>query len=314
MTYSSGGIIQATDFNTFVGSASSTTTTELNAIWGAGTGDMGYGQTIGDTAPVVGGSDPSVSDEVTAPQWSTLLNRINAMRQHQGAAAPYTAGDIPTTGDLVEVVSNIQTNINACYTNRHSYGAAGTTTNGSNFTWTINLAAGTFTGSQNRVLTWPSAAEMRYFFNAGGQVTFRIVSADNTDNDTRGNTVESWLESNLNNITVRAKTTSYGGATSYPTWGTSRGRYDLSTGASTLFNYEPGGTYGTTNSVRLNALVNNASIDSATSMTFNLYVAVLQGYNNSTTYTDTINVIHRIDIIEPSTTYLSKTWSVPTIT
>lgn len=312
MAYSSGGVIEATDYNTLVGASNSTTTTQLNAIWGVGTGDMGYGQTISDTAPVTGGSDPGTSSEVSAAQWATMLNRINAMRQHQGAAAPISVGEIPVTGSVIQVVNNIQTNINACYTNRHSLGAAGTTTNGSNFTFSLSLAAGTFTGSQNRTVTWGSADAMRYFFNAGGQIIYRIVSADNTDNDTRGNTVEGWLESNLNNITVRARSTSFGG-TSYGTWGTAKGRYDLSNVAQTLFKYEPGGTYGTTDSVRLNAQVNNADPNSATQLTFNLYIAVLQGFNNSTTYTDTVNVIHRIDVVEPSTTYLAKTWSTPTI-
>ena len=37
MTYSTGGLIEATDYNTFA--------TNLNAIWSTGSGDSGWGQT-----------------------------------------------------------------------------------------------------------------------------------------------------------------------------------------------------------------------------------------------------------------------------
>lgn len=339
MSYNTGGLIEATDYNNLVGASNSTTSTQLNAIWGAGSGDMGYGQTVANTSAYSGTIDPTTAtgsteqvtagaSAVTAQQWGGLLARINAVRQHQGAAAPFSSGDIPTTGELISVVSNIQTNINSCYTNRHAFGATGSTTTGSNFTYTASLTTSTpYTSSfTSRTVTWASAAEMRYFFNAGGQIIYRIVSANNTDGDSRGDTLESWLENNLNNITIRAKSTVYGG-TSYGTWGTSKGRYDLTTGAATVFKYEPGGTYGTTDSVRLNVLVNNNDAAVANQMSFNLYVAITRGPNNSgagsgqsptqatadAQDTDTVSIIHRIDVVEPSSTYLTKTWSVPTI-
>jgi hypothetical protein len=37
MTYASGGLIEAVDYNNFAAS--------VNAIWGTGSGDRGYGQT-----------------------------------------------------------------------------------------------------------------------------------------------------------------------------------------------------------------------------------------------------------------------------
>ena len=40
MTYSSGGLIQASDYNTFTTSAGG-----LNDIWASGSGDKGWGQT-----------------------------------------------------------------------------------------------------------------------------------------------------------------------------------------------------------------------------------------------------------------------------
>jgi hypothetical protein len=43
MTYSSGGLIQATDYNGFVGGA--TTAGTINYVWSTGNGQFGYGQT-----------------------------------------------------------------------------------------------------------------------------------------------------------------------------------------------------------------------------------------------------------------------------
>ena len=61
MTYSSGGLIQATDYNTFI----STGTPNINNIWGTGSGDSGWGQT---SIATVAGPSPGPADLVTATQ------------------------------------------------------------------------------------------------------------------------------------------------------------------------------------------------------------------------------------------------------
>jgi len=64
MTYSSGSLIQAADYNTFAGN----TTAGLNRVWSTGSGDAGWGQT--DIATV------STSGVVTATNWATLVNNL----------------------------------------------------------------------------------------------------------------------------------------------------------------------------------------------------------------------------------------------
>ena len=46
MTYSSGGLIQAVDYNTFAqgGASADNNVANINTIWGVGTGDKGWGQ------------------------------------------------------------------------------------------------------------------------------------------------------------------------------------------------------------------------------------------------------------------------------
>ena len=43
MAYSQGGLIAATDYNNFVGTA--TTSGTINYVWSTGNGQFGYGQT-----------------------------------------------------------------------------------------------------------------------------------------------------------------------------------------------------------------------------------------------------------------------------
>jgi hypothetical protein len=64
MAYSQGGLIAATDYNTFING-----TNQLNTVWGTGTGDAGYGQTALSAV--------SSSGKVTATQWASLINTPN---------------------------------------------------------------------------------------------------------------------------------------------------------------------------------------------------------------------------------------------
>ena len=73
MTYSVGGLIQATDYNGFV---STTASGNVNGIWSTGTSDRGYGQTALATVSAAG--------LVTATQWANLVNTISSIASHQG--------------------------------------------------------------------------------------------------------------------------------------------------------------------------------------------------------------------------------------
>ena len=76
MTYTSGGLIEATDYNGF---ASTTSGANVNNVWGAGSGDSGWGQPT--TLSTV-----SVTNTVTATQWSDLNNRISSMGSQTGTS------------------------------------------------------------------------------------------------------------------------------------------------------------------------------------------------------------------------------------
>lgn len=155
MTYSSGSIITASDYNAFL--------TSLNNIWGVGSDNFGYGQT---ERPYV-----SNGDTVTAAQWTTMINLINSLASHQ-ATPILSMGATPQSGNLVEALNNVDYNIGQLNT-RHLYAA----TNGTQYTsWTGQNSKTSYTAPGYSVITftttvnWSSASQARYFFNAGGRI------------------------------------------------------------------------------------------------------------------------------------------------
>ena len=124
MTYTQGGLIQATDYNGFV---STTAGANVNDIWSTGTGDKGYGQSALATVSAAG--------TVSATQWAGLVNNISAMASHQGTTI--TARTAPVTGDLIEILSNLNTDLTSITDNRGNAAASGT-------------EVGTFTGPSLR--------------------------------------------------------------------------------------------------------------------------------------------------------------------
>ena len=101
MAYTSGDNILDTHYNGFA--------TSVNSVWGAGSGDSGYGQTSTVSAVAAGNT-------VTAAQWTTLLGRISSMASHQGSSI--TAISNPSAGTTISAFTAISTNITTVTNNR----------------------------------------------------------------------------------------------------------------------------------------------------------------------------------------------------
>jgi len=163
MTYSVGGLIQATDYNGFV---NDTVGANVNATWGSGTSSAGYGQT----------SIPSVNttNTVTATQWASLVNTIAAMANHQGTTI--TARSAPTAGTLISVLSAVNTDITNCYNNRGNAIAVGsqyTAWTGTN-SKTAATSGASWTITFTNTVTFADSNAARYFFNAGGLIKLDV--------------------------------------------------------------------------------------------------------------------------------------------
>ena len=149
MTYSTGGLIQASDYNSFAAN--------VNPTW-----NTAYGQTTVANVAQAG--------TVTATQWATLNSSIAAMGAHQGTTI--TSRTNPTAGTVISILANVATDIASCSTNK--YNAA---SQGSQYTaWTGTASKTSTTGSGNQpwtitfthTVTFANATAATNFFAAGG--------------------------------------------------------------------------------------------------------------------------------------------------
>jgi hypothetical protein len=321
MTYSSGGLIQATDYNGFV---STTAGANINATWSTGSTNSGWGQTA---IPTV-----SVGGTVTAAQWASLVNTLSTMGSQTGTTL--TSRTAPTAGQTISVLAAVNTDITNCYTNRGNAVASGTqygtfsgatsktTATGSGQTaWTI-----TFT----HTVTFASADAARYFFNAGGIVRINYgKSSTGTDMDPDWNTLAGWCGSI--NITGGAQTIAaqaYTGTTrlggtggTQTTLATGTGWFALSGVATTLFQLNSSTSPYTGEYIRTQASATSTVLTLTTTWvsdgsTGPGTTADISGgtatSSPSTTITGTAPTT-LVTYIPPSTTYLSNSWGTPTI-
>jgi len=163
MAYSSGDLILDDHYNVFA--TGSTTGTpnpaipNVNTLWGVGDFDQGYGQNT-----VVSSVSPGTT--VSATQWASLMNNINLMSYHQ----PTTINPItdPITGDEIDAITTMQSNINNIALSRFN-----ATANGSPELIATNRTTSWDTSvDMTTTITFGSYDQMRFFFNAGGVMKF----------------------------------------------------------------------------------------------------------------------------------------------
>jgi len=238
MTYVSGGLIQATDYNGF---ANDTSGANVNGVWGAGTGDRGYGQstTLATVSP--GGL-------VTATQWASLNSRISSMASHQGTTI--TSRTSPVVGDTIAILAALNTDLTNITNNRGNAVANGTEVG--TFSGTTSKTTATGSGSSawtitfTHTITWASADAARYFFNAGGRIKWITgKTADSTAADTEWNDLANTLDGTIfitgGTATQRIAgadytgTTKVGGTGSPNILATTTGWFDLTTSDTNLY-------------------------------------------------------------------------------
>jgi hypothetical protein len=328
MAYSQGGLIQATDYNTFIGTSPSSTVNTINTVWAVGSGSAGYGQSAL--------SSVSVGSVITATQWASLINTLNSIRTHQtGSGSGISA---TTAGSKIDYLSTLSTQITNGYNGRLSFAsnsAVSTSVGGSLSTaWSVAVAdAGSNPPASATSLTtlsrafgvrcaFASADQARYFFNAGGRLKLNCSGTQNASTTARTNEVISMLGFLGGVATFNANTN--GGRTgtggTLGTNDTAKGYYTATYNAnvtlvaitSTTTNYTTDtasiavsttGTKGSNNDNGLN--VDFWITLSTTSGT----PAPQFGFNDSIG----VNVIRTIDVSYPETTNISNTWGTVTV-
>ena len=290
MAYSSGGLIQATDYNGFASS--------VNTLWGTGSGNYGYGQST--TVPTVA----ATTDTVTATQWATLIARMQSMQQHQSNNTTGVPGQ-PTAGSIITYLSTVSSCISTITGNRiltYAYGTPITLSN-SNATGWVTSATKTYT------YTFASANQARYFFNCGGYVSIN-TSGTTMSANSKSTYWSSFLTAGLNNFGLFASgSTRLGTGYTQNTFLSSQGFYNLTTTPTVYLQLtdSPSSADYTSNYLQVLCSVNAGG----TVVTITLYAVDAAGDTFDDTVTGTFGTQGYIGV--PETTYISNTWGTPTI-
>ena len=324
MTYSSGGLIQATDYNTFT-----TTSGGLNDIWATGATDKGWGQTA-FTSATAGGT-------VTATQWAALVNNLSSAGSQTSTAL--TARTAPTVGDTISILAALSADITSVTTNRGNAAASGTEYGV--FTGTTSKTTATGSGQAawtitfTHTVTFASADQARFFWNAGGIVRLKYGKSSNTtDNDPEWNTLAGWCGTiNLTGRVAGAAQTiagqSYTGTTrlsgtggTQTTLATTTGWYNLTGSPTTIFQLNNSTAPYSGEFIRTTATATSSTVltlvttwvsdgSSGAGTTANITGGTATA-SPSTTITGTAPTT-LVTYLPPSTTYLSNSWGTPAI-
>lgn len=313
MTYSSGSLIIDDDYNIFAtGNADGSgdnNVANLNTVWGTGTSDKGWGQ-ASPVAAVTAGST------ITATQWATLVNRMTTEANHTGTSI--TAIAAPSAGNLIEVFTALSANITSIFNGRNNAAAVGTTTtlNGAvtrSTAWATSVTA-------THTVTFSSAAAMRYFFNAGGRITWSCSRSGGSTNDKNTSWTNLCTACGTLNWTTGTSTqtiagssytgtTKVGGSGSPTTLLTGTGFYDLLTTDTEVFKQFSSTYLYTANYITVNVKLNN-SPGSSTVMTITVLFSDVEATPEENVDGDLTSTV---TAVAPSTTYLSDTWGNPTL-
>ena len=315
MTYTSGSLIVATDYNGFV---NDTAGANVNGIWATGATDKGYGQTAISTV--------AATNTITATQWASLVNNLASLGSHQGTAI--TSRAAPTVGTTISILSAVNTDLTNCTTNRGN--AAGS---GSQYTgWTgtnskTSSTTGAFTITFTNTVTFSSAAAARYFWNAGGLVKIQVgKSATGQTGDPEWNDLATtlcgaiFISGRVNSAAQTIAGTSYsgtkqvGGTGTPATLATTTGWYDLTAGAGATIVYKQFADSSpyTSNYIQhtmeryTNALIIRTTWVNAEGDTISGGTAA----SGATVGTAPCTIV---TYYPPSTTYLTAAWGTPSV-
>jgi hypothetical protein len=324
MTYSSGSLIQATDYNTFT-----TTSGGLNDIWASGSGDKGWGQTAFTSA--------NTADTVTATQWAKLVNNLATSGSQTNSSL--TSRTAPTAGTTISVLSAVATDIATITTNRGNAAAVGTEYGTFSGTTSKTTATGsaqtTWTITFTHTVTFPDANSARYFWNAGGLVRLQYgKSSTGTDIDADWNTFAGlcgsiYVSGRVNSAAQTIAGTSYTGTTriggtggTQTTLATTTGWYQLTSTPATIFQLNNTASPYTGEYIRTTAAATSSTVLTLVTTWFQPAVSAAGTTCNisggtataspSTTITGTAPTT-LVTYIPPSTTYLTNSWGTPTI-
>ena len=325
MAYTTGGTIQALDYNLLAWGGNTTNTytsatNNLAVVWGIGTGGYGYGQDVSAISALTAGTT------VTATQWASLVYTLNKTLGHQSGTAALLTGAVQggnigiVAGATITAFANVASSITTINTNRASFNSTrSSVVTGTSLDGTWNTATPT-TFQQVRTVTFTSADTMRYFFNAGGRINLALTTVSGTDNAKE----TSWtnlLNNGIGTISLDYTTSARSG-TGYTltTDGSATGFWDLTGGTDyTLIKLTDTTAAYNVNFVEVLAKVtgvggSNGGLGTVITFTINYSDGAADtSYDLITPDAINMTMRTRIDYLKPETTYLADVVSTITI-
>jgi len=316
MTYTSGGLIEATDYNGFV----STSSANVNGIYSTGSGDAGYGETALSTV--------SAGTTITATVWADLVNKLTTIGNHQGTSI--TSRTAPVAGNTISILANVATDVTNLTTGRGNAAASGTQYTA----WTgTSGKTGTTAGVNSTIVfthtvTFSSANAARYFWNAGGLVKWQVgkTSTGNLGdaewNDLAGTLCGTiFISGRVNNQTANIAGTLYTGTTKSGGTGTpntlttTTGWYQLTTSNTIIYKQFADTAPYTNNYIQIQAKTGNTG--TTLDLTTTWYNAEGDTFSGGTAPSGTTfgtGPATIVTYLPPSSTYLTTaSWGTPTV-
>lgn len=301
MTFAAGQRIQSSDYNTM--------SNNLASVWGQGTGNKGWGQNVSPIGPVTSAL------QVTATQWSSLLQTTNSALAHIGSPLISTAG--VTAGSPILYIAALDTGVNTVLSAESGYSPLSRTDGAANNA--VYTGAWGNTGNRGllftHTVTFSSGNAARYFFNAGGRLalSFSRTGGSATQRNTEWSSLATQCgQWRYSAVRVQRQGGS-GTATIYP----STGYWNTNTSASTqITQYDDGYLSGysayTTNYIAMYASLSGTSLNggrpTVTLQTF--WINTWSNVNQQEVDGTTTSLV----IQSPALTYISNTWGTPTVT
>ena len=304
MTYSVGGSIQSVDFNNLV----ATNNPSINQIWGPGSSDTGYGQTA---IPTV-----TTGSIVTANPWQSAVSTIANIALHQGTTITPLA--VPTSGSLIAFYAAIQNNITTINNSRLNLAASGTDiTSSATRTASWGQGQGLPLIQSTATVTFASAAQARYFFNAGGTVRLSYSRTGGTGNPQ--DLAWTQLLTDVGTLGLPAVNTAqtiagaayqgltkFGGGGEAPSPYVRNGFYGIGSTPGLVFRQSVAGSdVYTSDHIEISIGGNGTAVVTILSK----FVDTVPAENATITGNLTVNVTVR----PPATTYITNTWGTPVI-
>jgi len=311
MTYSSGGLIQATDYNTFV--------SNVNTTW-----NTFYGQTALSQAA-------STGQTVPATQWTTLFNTITNMAAHSNTTL---SPSLPSqsAGATITALANVATAISNCASNElnaSSQGSQFTSWSGTSSYTTAYSSVANWTTTFTNTVTFGNSTQASYFFNCGGTIAIQFNKSSTGDSgDSNWNTFVGqgsgspgtcgviYLSGSATSKTIAGNTytgtTKRGGSGSTSTLATGTGYNNLTSTPTTIFQQYQTASGFSGCYVQVNASVSGAVLTLTTTWYDNSGTGITGGSATSgVSYGSAATTV--VTYYPPETTYLSSSWGTPSV-